>query len=296
MTRSVVELLPQMIQQNGHPAKELRMDSQGRSNVTAEDSINSLHSMLYAKSLETTRTEACGSSTASTASTANAMPALGSRVMYLGPTGAITVGIVCFAGETKFAQGLWLGICLDNPSGKNDGTVKGEMYFTCPPNHGMFIRPQAVIETVPPQTQEAAQQSHQLCRMDSMTDVDGPDALDADFGLEDAQLLKATGFDVVEQMKRIESDAMRQATLERIQAELEKERRLSSERAREVEKLRSEVEELKQDVNSLSWSRLMAISMSSLCCCTRASVPNAAAASSQFPAAAEKHVRFQSSG
>jgi dynactin 1 len=50
-------------------------------------------------------------------------------------------GIVRFVGETEFKEGEWLGLELDNDSGKNDGSVRGERYFDCAPNHGLFIQP-----------------------------------------------------------------------------------------------------------------------------------------------------------
>jgi len=40
--------------------------------------------------------------------------------------------------------GSWIGIQLDEPTGKNDGTIKGQRYFTCSPNSGVFIRPDRV--------------------------------------------------------------------------------------------------------------------------------------------------------
>ena len=46
-----------------------------------------------------------------------------------------------FTGETHFAGGNWLGVELDDASGKNDGAVQGQRYFSCKPGHGMFIRP-----------------------------------------------------------------------------------------------------------------------------------------------------------
>uniref|UniRef100_A0A0K0FZ64 Restin homolog (inferred by orthology to a D. melanogaster protein) n=1 Tax=Strongyloides venezuelensis TaxID=75913 RepID=A0A0K0FZ64_STRVS len=49
------------------------------------------------------------------------------------------IGICRFLGETNFAKGIWAGIELDCPMGKNDGTVKGERYFNCLPNHGIFV-------------------------------------------------------------------------------------------------------------------------------------------------------------
>lgn len=38
--------------------------------------------------------------------------------------------------------GVWVGVTLDEPTGKNDGTVKGKRYFACGNAHGVFIRPE----------------------------------------------------------------------------------------------------------------------------------------------------------
>lgn len=48
---------------------------------------------------------------------------------------------VRFIGGTQFAAGEWLGVELDDTSGKNDGAVQGQRYFDCEPGHGMFVRP-----------------------------------------------------------------------------------------------------------------------------------------------------------
>uniref|UniRef100_A0A670Z3K3 CAP-Gly domain containing linker protein family member 4 n=1 Tax=Pseudonaja textilis TaxID=8673 RepID=A0A670Z3K3_PSETE len=53
-------------------------------------------------------------------------------------------GIVRFYGTTKFAPGLWYGIELDKPRGKNDGSVAGIQYFRCPPRYGVFAPPSRV--------------------------------------------------------------------------------------------------------------------------------------------------------
>ncbi|CAJ1355324.1 unnamed protein product [Effrenium voratum] len=54
------------------------------------------------------------------------------------------VGTVRFCGETFFAPGRWLGLELDEAEGKNDGVVQSCRYFSCPAQHGLFVRPQAV--------------------------------------------------------------------------------------------------------------------------------------------------------
>lgn len=53
-------------------------------------------------------------------------------------------GIVRFVGSASFAAGRWVGVELNAPNGKNDGSVAGVAYFSCPPNHGVFVRPSQV--------------------------------------------------------------------------------------------------------------------------------------------------------
>ncbi|KAL7737375.1 hypothetical protein ACLKA6_012985 [Drosophila palustris] len=51
-----------------------------------------------------------------------------------------TSGVVSFVGTTHFQPGAWIGVELDTPTGKNDGTVQGITYFQCKPKHGIFVR------------------------------------------------------------------------------------------------------------------------------------------------------------
>lgn len=50
-------------------------------------------------------------------------------------------GYIQFLGESQFAPGQWAGIVLDEPIGKNDGSVASVRYFQCEPLHGIFTRP-----------------------------------------------------------------------------------------------------------------------------------------------------------
>lgn len=50
------------------------------------------------------------------------------------------VGTVAYVGTTLFSSGKWIGVILDEEKGKNNGTVQGKTYFSCDPNHGIFVR------------------------------------------------------------------------------------------------------------------------------------------------------------
>ena len=54
-------------------------------------------------------------------------------------------GEVRFVGKVDgLPPGYWIGIQFDEPVGKNDGSVRGKEYFSCPPSYGGFARPENV--------------------------------------------------------------------------------------------------------------------------------------------------------
>ncbi|EDM02869.1 restin-like 2, isoform CRA_a [Rattus norvegicus] len=59
---------------------------------------------------------------------------LGDRVVIAGQK----VGTLRFCGTTEFASGQWAGIELDEPEGKNNGSVGRVQYFKCAPKYGIF--------------------------------------------------------------------------------------------------------------------------------------------------------------
>ncbi|XP_029105089.1 CAP-Gly domain-containing linker protein 2 isoform X2 [Scleropages formosus] len=62
---------------------------------------------------------------------------VGERVWVNG----VKPGCIQYLGETQFAPGQWAGVVLNEPVGKNDGSVGGVRYFECPPLQGIFTRP-----------------------------------------------------------------------------------------------------------------------------------------------------------
>ena len=58
----------------------------------------------------------------------------------VGIKGTNKKGKLLFIGETRFAKGCWAGVVLDDDSGKNDGSVAGVRYFSCPPLRGVFVK------------------------------------------------------------------------------------------------------------------------------------------------------------
>lgn len=69
-------------------------------------------------------------------------------MLQLGDRVAVTLqaqahpATVRFLGVVAGKQGSWAGVELDTPGlGKNDGSVQGHAYFTCPPLAGLFLPP-----------------------------------------------------------------------------------------------------------------------------------------------------------
>merc|ERR1711865_1164028 len=71
----------------------------------------------------------------------------GDRVRVVKGTAGDSEGTIqaCFKQGTKW----WVGVELDEPSGKNDGlTSHGERYFTCKMNHGIYVKADGVCRDI----------------------------------------------------------------------------------------------------------------------------------------------------
>ncbi|KAL9028421.1 MAG: hypothetical protein Q9196_003213 [Gyalolechia fulgens] len=69
---------------------------------------------------------------------------LGARCIL--PPSTTRRGTVAYVGLIPEIPGLgpWVGVKLDEPAGKNDGTVGGNRYFHCEPQYGVFVRPERI--------------------------------------------------------------------------------------------------------------------------------------------------------
>ncbi|CAK9115448.1 150 kDa isoform (150 kDa dynein-associated polypeptide) (DAP-150) (DP-150) (p150-glued) [Durusdinium trenchii] len=69
-------------------------------------------------------------------------------------------GTVRYVGRvSQLFPGYWVGLELEEPKGNNDGSVEGSMYFKCPAQHGLFMRPSKIkkfiaIEAPPPKKEK----------------------------------------------------------------------------------------------------------------------------------------------
>lgn len=78
------------------------------------------------------------------------------------------IGIVRFIGMTQFASGIWYGIELNRPFGKNDGSIQGVRYFHCQEQHGIFVQFPRIVRVLPAHRRKA------------VSNISSEDALESD--------------------------------------------------------------------------------------------------------------------
>uniref|UniRef100_A0A8C5IYB9 Kinesin family member 13B n=1 Tax=Junco hyemalis TaxID=40217 RepID=A0A8C5IYB9_JUNHY len=64
--------------------------------------------------------------------------------------GTNKTGTVRYIGPTDFQEGTWVGVELDFPAGKNDGSIGGKQYFRCNPGYGLLVKPGRVRRAAGP--------------------------------------------------------------------------------------------------------------------------------------------------
>ena len=97
---------------------------------------------------------------------------VGGRVMVIGHTCLGTIRFVGDHHDDGSHTGPRIGVELDDPVGKNSGTVGGHGYFKCPAGHGLLVRPDRVALV-----QEHANEEEEDKEDD---DVQGASTADAD--------------------------------------------------------------------------------------------------------------------
>ncbi|KAG5675079.1 hypothetical protein PVAND_005011 [Polypedilum vanderplanki] len=105
--------------------------------LSTDYSFRSFTSPLRNTSGNTSPTQSV-SSVSKTAAGTKIIPEINDRVIVKSATGS-RAGILRYRGEPAFASGIWCGVEYEEPVGKNDGSVSGQRYFKCAPNHGIFV-------------------------------------------------------------------------------------------------------------------------------------------------------------
>ena len=83
---------------------------------------------------------------------------IGQRVLV----GNVMAGTIKFIGHTHFAQGLWIGVEIDLPKGRNDGSIDEQHYFLCKPKHGVFAPPNKVSPLVVEEEEDGSSVAEEL--------------------------------------------------------------------------------------------------------------------------------------
>ncbi|XP_041104446.1 kinesin-like protein KIF13A isoform X2 [Polyodon spathula] len=71
-------------------------------------------------------------------------------------------GTIHYVGLVDFSEGMWVGVELDLPAGKHDGTVQGKEYFHCASGHGVFVKPSRLSRALNKVTQRSSTSRSQV--------------------------------------------------------------------------------------------------------------------------------------
>ncbi|XP_074942631.1 kinesin-like protein KIF13B isoform X1 [Phalacrocorax aristotelis] len=112
---------------------------EGEKNTSAARGLNHNGSEMAEEKLEVT----------SDSEDANEIPEWLKEGEYV-TVGANKTGTVRYIGPTDFQDGTWVGVELDLPSGKNDGSIGGKQYFRCNPGYGLLVKPGRVKKATGP--------------------------------------------------------------------------------------------------------------------------------------------------
>ncbi|ROT64830.1 putative restin [Penaeus vannamei] len=119
-----------------------RLTRLSRTPLTDQDIeiLTSRSSTVGSDSPKTNGTPAASVASGPTSSTTPSVSSdlkVGDRVVINSASG-VKHGTLRFIGKADFAEGIWAGVELDEPNGKNDGSVAGKKYFECKNKYGLF--------------------------------------------------------------------------------------------------------------------------------------------------------------
>lgn len=109
-------------------------------------------------------------------------------------------GVVKFIGPTQFAEGTWYGIELDEPVGRNDGSVQNRKYFELDKNglYGIFAKLQSIklVNTSDPnplqlEVSRLLQENKQLRRQLQKAESEGPNKVIDFLTIQNSDLIKS---------------------------------------------------------------------------------------------------------
>lgn len=132
------------------------------------------------------------------------MPVVGQAVNVRGEP-----GVVRYVGPTEFAEGVWVGVELNNAAGRNNGTVQGKEYFQCSKegNFGIFVR-EALIEK-PAELSKADEYKRKILFLEAKAAERRKTIESLELALEnltiDTELLRTRNFSLSETLSQLES-------------------------------------------------------------------------------------------
>ncbi|GAV50285.1 hypothetical protein ZYGR_0U01410 [Zygosaccharomyces rouxii] len=170
-------------------------------------------------------------------------------------------GVVKYIGHTQFAEGVWYGIELDEPVGRNDGSVQGKRYFDLEKKGlcGIFAKLQSIKiinsggqNSLQGEVSRLLQENDELRRQLQRTEVEGPNDVIEFLTMENSDLSKN-----IESLKgKLAALQQREDTHVKLQAvyvEMEKELRdqleeLEISYQKEIDALKNENAKLHQEL------------------------------------------------
>ncbi|KAG2186122.1 hypothetical protein INT43_002560 [Umbelopsis isabellina] len=138
--------------------------SQSGRTTPQRSSVASSATTISPRPSKSTKTLNRASSLSSSRRSVMTAPAPQDGTLHVGQRVAVHSLAVCgtlrYLGPTDFKSGIWAGVELDIiGTGKNDGSVNGIEYFTCPPQTGLFLLSTKVSSLSDPDTDSVRSES-----------------------------------------------------------------------------------------------------------------------------------------